>query len=447
MFVLGFYVAGLVTNNDGMKRTCLALFGVLAVLAVPTYLSGSGSMAALSGKAEISKDMLNYHYYVGLLALLSLIVAGGFAWYELWRSQSAKQLSGQALNVILVLALVTIGLMIVADELGWEINHFELHLPPKEGPYMAPGTTPETWSHIHMILNHFPTVGFVFALVFYLIALAMNNEGMKRAGLTVFVICAILGVPTFVTGNAAMWALIDSKVAGISKAAINAHRDWALYTLFGLAFTGVTAWIELWRFRHLGRFSSRSLYLVLIFAVVTLAVMAETGHRGGQINHPEIRTEAMPADPNAYLSPAVETLIDQVIWFVPWQTVHFFGYSLIFGTALAVSLRVLGFWKSLSFAAVHRILPLGVLGVVMNVFSGMLILQADSGRYLNATTFGPKMAFITIGAIAVLYFSLAERLWTVKAGEEAPMSAKWVAALVLLSWAGVIMGGRLIAYL
>jgi len=26
------------------------------------------------------------------------------------------------------------------------------------------------------------------------------------------------------------------------------------------------------------------------------------------------------------------------------------------------------------------------------------------------------------------------------------MSAKWVAAVVLLSWAGVIMGGRLISY-
>jgi hypothetical protein len=155
----------------------------------------------------------------------------------------------------------------------------------------------------------------------------------------------------------------------------------------------------------------------------------------------------MPTDPNAYWSPTIEATINQVFWFVPWQTVHFFGYSLVFGTALAISLRVLGFWKSLSFAAVHRILPLGVFGVVMNVFSGMLILQADSVRYLNNTTFAPKIALITIGAIAVLYFSLSERLWTVKAGEDAPMSAKWVAALVLLSWAGVIMGGRLLAYL
>ncbi len=122
---------------------------------------------------------------------------------------------------------------------------------------------------------------------------------------------------------------------------------------------------------------------VLVFAVVTLGVLAETGHRGGQINHPEIRvaTDALPTDPNAGWSPAIELAINQVIWFVPWQTVHFFGYSLIFGTVFAVALRVLGFWKSLSFAAVHRLLPLGVLGVVMNVFSGMLMLLADTYRY------------------------------------------------------------------
>ena len=139
-------------------------------------------------------------------------------------------------------------------------------------------------------------------------------------------------------------------------------------------------------------------------------------------------------------------LINNVIWFVPWQTVHFFGYSLIFVTALAVCLRVLGFWKSVPFSAVHRLLPLGVFGVVMNVFTGMLMLLADTCRYVNEITFVPKLAFITIGGIAVLYYSASERLWTVKAGEDAPMSAKWVAALVLISWIGVIMGGRLLPY-
>jgi hypothetical protein len=243
-----------------------------------------------------------------------------------------------------------------------------------------------------------------------------------------------------------MWALTDPPIAGITKASIDAHRDFALLTLFGLAFTGGASWMILWRYRYFGRFSSRSLYMVLAFAIVTLGIMAETGHRGGQINHPEIRTEALLTDSSPYLSPKIESLINNVIWFVPWQTVHFFGYSLVFGTVLAVVLRVLGFWKSVPFSAVHRLLPLGVFGVMMNIFTGMLMLMADTYRYVNETSFTPKMILLPIGAIAVLYFSLSDRLWSVQAGEDAPMTAKWVAVIVLLSWIGVIMGGRLLPY-
>ncbi len=439
VFVLGLYVTAMVTNNEVMKRTGLLLFGILGLLAIPTYFSGDGSNAALSQDPKVSQDLVDDHFGWGVVALTALVLTGVAALIALWRFRRGS-LTENALHLVLGLAIVTLALMMVVGELGWEIHHHELSL--------ATAKTPQIWSHVHVILNHFPTVGLVFALVFYVTALVSNNVVMKRSSLALFVICAILGVPTFVTGNASMWALTDPAVPGISKAVINAHRDMAVWTLFGLGFTGVAAWIELFRFRHLGRFSNRSLYLVLAFAIITLGVMAETGHRGGQINHPEIRvaTDVLPTDSRVGLSPAVELLINQVLWFVPWQTVHFFGYSIIFGTAFAVCLRVLGFWQSVSFAAVHRLLPLGVFGVAMNVFSGMLILQADSSRYLNEITFVPKVICITIGGIAVLYFSLSEPLWNVKAGEDAPIGAKWVAALILISWAGVIMGGRLLPY-
>jgi hypothetical protein len=231
---------------------------------------------------------------------------------------------------------------------------------------------------------------------------------------------------------------------------INAHRDMALWTLFGLAFTGGAAWIELWRYRYFGSFSKLSLNLVMVFAVVTLGIMTETGHRGGQINHPEIRvaSEILPTDPTIGISSSIESLISNMSWFLPWQTVHYLGYCLIFGSVIAVVLRILGFWKSVSFAAVHRLLLLGFVGVLINVFSGMLMMLADSYRYVvNDYTFAPKIALLTIGAVAVLYFSLSERLWNVKAGEDAPAAAKWVAALVLVSWAGVIACGRLLNYL
>ena len=439
LFVMGVYWSALSTNNEGMKRVCLALLGLLGVLAIPTYFSGTGSAADLANNPRFSPAMIGIHYDIALAALATLVIMGAAAIYELWQYRSTGYLTKAGRNVVLVAGGATVVLMAVTGELGWEINHTELFLDP------AKQMTSQYWSHVHMILNHFPTVGLTLTLVLFIAGLVMKNDGLKRVSLVLFTICGILGAPTYVTGAAAMWALKDMP-GGISQAAINAHRDMALLSLFGLAFTGVTAYFELWRYRYLNKFSNRMLYLVLTFAVITFGFMAETGHRGGQINHPEIRVDPLPTDPNAYLSPHIETLINNVIYFVPWQTVHFFGYSLVFGTVLVVVLRIFGFWKSVPFSAVHRLLPLGVFGVTMNVFTGMLMLMADTFRYVNEITFVPKMTMLPIGAIAVLYFSLSTRLFQVKAGEDAPATAKWVAALVLIAWVTVIMGGRLLPY-
>jgi uncharacterized membrane protein len=445
LFGLGFYIAGLSRKNDGVRRTCLALFGLLALLSVPIYLSGTGSMAALSGSPRFSSAAMNTHYIWGTVALGVLVISGIVAVVELLRAQSAGRPAADPYHLVLGLAIVALGVTAFESELGWELNR-DL-LPTTNIPDVSTSTN---WTHAHLILNHVPTAGFVFALFFYVVALVLNNDLMKRGSLILFVIGSIVGVPTYVAGTAAMWALTQPPIPDISKAVINAHRDMALWSLVGLAFTGGAAWIELWRYRYFQRFSTISLALVLLLAVVTLGIMAETGHRGGLINHPEIRTAAdiLPTDPNAGLSPAIEKQFNDKVWYVPWQIVHFFGYCFIFGTVFAVALRVLGFWKSMSFAAVHRLLLLGFLGVLMNVTSGMLMMLADSYRWVvNDYTFAPKIALIPIGATAVLYFSESDRLWNIKAGEDAPATAKWVAAIVLLAWAGVIVCGRLLAYL
>lgn len=445
LIALCFFIAGNRSGNDGIKRTCLALIGLLGLLSVPIYLSGAGSMAVLSKNPGFPKDVMASHYGWSLAALAALAVTGLAAWIELWRSRGAGRRIDSR-HLVLGLAVISLGLTGFAGELGFRIDHRELASTVN----IPDVSTSPLWPQAHLILNHVPTAGFVFALFFYLVALIMNNDRMKRGSLVLFVVCSIVGVPTYVTGTAAMWALTQPPVPGISKAVINAHRDMALWTLFGLAFTGSAAWIELWRSRYFGRFSNLSLALVLLFALITLGIMTETGHRGGLINHPEIRTatDVLPTDPNAGITPAVEEQMSAKRWFVPWQIVHFFGYCLIFASVLAVSLRVLGFWKSLSFAAVHRLLLLGFLGVLMNVFSGMLMMLSDSYRYVvNDYTFAPKIAFIPIGAMAVLYFSTSDRLWSIKPGESAPAGAKWVTVVVLLAWAGVIVCGRMLAYL
>src|SRR5215469_7452209 len=198
IFVLGLYVTAFGTNDETMKRSCLVLFVVLGLLAIPNYLTGDHSMELLSQDPKISQDLMGSHFGWSIASLALLALTGLTALIGLWRSRRAEHLSNDALHLVLGLALVTLALMVISSELGWDINHHELQMDA------AAQKTPQAWSHVHIILNHFPTIGFVFALVFYIAALVMDNVVMKRASLVLFVICAILGVPTYVTGAASM---------------------------------------------------------------------------------------------------------------------------------------------------------------------------------------------------------------------------------------------------
>ena len=158
IFVLGFYLTGLVADNELLKRSSLALFAVLGVLALPTYLSGDRIMVALSNDARISADLMGNHFVWGTVALAALAITGVVAVIALWRARGLGHLLQPAVRLVLALAAITLALMMVAGELGWQVNHHELRLEA------AAQQTPQAWSHAHMILNHFPTVGFVLAL-------------------------------------------------------------------------------------------------------------------------------------------------------------------------------------------------------------------------------------------------------------------------------------------
>src|SRR5712691_2272667 len=96
MFVLGFYVIAFVIDNEAMKRICLVLFGILGILTIATYFSGDHSMTALSQDPKISKDLMSAHFGWGVVAVALLVMAGGVAWIELWRSRRVGRLSNNA---------------------------------------------------------------------------------------------------------------------------------------------------------------------------------------------------------------------------------------------------------------------------------------------------------------------------------------------------------------
>ena len=304
---------------------------------------------------------------------------------------------------------------------------------------------PTTGPHLHILLNHFPSVGMVIALGLFLASYCLKSEDVRRSSLVLFLLLGLLAIPTYISGAAAKWAIQGN--AGISVDVISAHQDAALLAFIYLGITGCLAWLALWQERRFSRTPNWNLIAVLGVALISLIQMTRTGNIGGHINHPELGALEIAATQGEGLTARVEDAITGVIWAWPaMEAAHFIGMALLFGVVLLVTLRALGIAKNLPFGALHRLLPLGALGFLVNVVTGFFFFIADSGRYVAMDGFPPKIIFMMIGGVAIIYFTIFDDVWSLKAGDNASILTKVMATVTILSWAGVLIFGRLLPY-
>src|SRR6185295_1416238 len=138
-----------------------------------------------------------------------------------------------------------------------------------KGAYMH--VIPHSWSHLHILVTVFPSVGLLFALGFYAAAILTANELLKRACLLAFVILGLLAIPAYLSGDYSAEALsADPRVA---KDIIDYHYGWGVTSLALLVVTALVAFINLFRFRGVP-LSDNALHLVLGLAILTLCLMA-----------------------------------------------------------------------------------------------------------------------------------------------------------------------------
>ena len=130
------------------------------------------------------------------------------------------------------------------------------------------------------------------------------------------------------------------------------------------------------------------------------------------------------------------------------ESVHFIGLSLLVGTIALFDLRLLGMAKRIPIAALHRLIPWGVLGYGINVVSGSFFLMTEPDQYIYNPAFHFKLLFMALAGVNVLafYSAVYRRAIAVGASEDAPRSAKVVAIASLGFWVAVIVCGRLLTF-
>jgi len=309
-------------------------------------------------------------------------------------------------------------------------------------------------AHLHLVLNHFPTVGFGSGIGLFVLSFFLKNDVLRQLGLAVMFVMALVAIPVYETGVAASETI--SGIPGVSSTLIAAHEDAALLAFVFMEITGALAWLELWQVRRISRPTRGNVWAVFLFSVVTLGLMLRAANLGGDIRHPEIRfdqettptAEAAASDTEWLRSASVKAFVLEHPWVWPaCETVHFIGLSLSFGVLLLANLRLLGMMKDVSFSAVHRLLPWGVLGFGINLITGMLFFIGAPEQYTRNVAFLWKMAFLMVAGVNVLYFTVFDEAWAVRSGDDAPVTAKVVAGSTIFLWLGVIYFGRMLPYI
>jgi hypothetical protein len=130
------------------------------------------------------------------------------------------------------------------------------------------------------------------------------------------------------------------------------------------------------------------------------------------------------------------------------ESIHFLGLCLLIGCIGTFDLRLLGIGKRVPIAAMHRLIPWGILGFVINIASGVMFVLTEPDQYIYNPSFHLKLLFMAIGGLnaSMFYLTSYRQVFTANASLDAPRRARLIAAISLGAWVSVIVCGRLITF-
>lgn len=144
------------------------------------------------------------------------------------------------------------------------------------------------------------------------------------------------------------------------------------------------------------------------------------------------------------------TWVRESLWGWPLSlTFHAFGNAAVIGLSFIIALRIFGFFRSIPYASLSRLFPVIWLGVVIQAFSGSSLWMTKPDKYVSAFMFDAKFTFVLVGiALTAIFQSTLGReaaSWQA-AGKVSPQGTN-LAVFMALAWTGVLVTGRLTAYL
>lgn len=126
VFGLALLVLAQLKSSQELIRVSFGMFVVIAVLAVPAYLTGKPAEDAVKGLPGVSNTLLEQHEEVAQIAFTGLVILGVTALAGLALFRRGKSIPCWFAIAASALALLVGGLMAWTANLGGQIRHGEI---------------------------------------------------------------------------------------------------------------------------------------------------------------------------------------------------------------------------------------------------------------------------------------------------------------------------------
>ena len=144
-------------------------------------------------------------------------------------------------------------------------------------------------AYTHLLLNHIPILGTLFGVFLLIFGVIRKNNVLSQAALITFIIAAVVTLPVDWSGEEA--EEIVEGISGVSHDVIHEHEEVAELAVKAMLGLGVLALITLilgsWHVK-IGRILR---LITLLLSLGVFFLMFRAGNTGGEIRHPEIKSD------------------------------------------------------------------------------------------------------------------------------------------------------------
>jgi uncharacterized membrane protein SirB2 len=125
------------------------------------------------------------------------------------------------------------------------------------------------------------------------------------------------------------------------------------------------------------------------------------------------------------------------------NALHIIGIALLFGSIVALDLRLLGWRRDAGPAEnfTRLLVPVAIGGLLIAIPAGLLMFATDARAYAASPLFQAKMVVVALAIANALWLRAAER-----SRAAAPSRTAFAAVASILLWLAAILLGRLLGY-